>query len=64
MLLPTDLRAAIEEGLSKQYGPGLTATFAHRDSLIGGVRIQVGSDVYDGSILGRLRALEQSFEAR
>jgi F0F1-type ATP synthase delta subunit len=29
--------------------------------LIGGVRIQVGSDVYDGSILAGLVALENSF---
>jgi F0F1-type ATP synthase delta subunit len=29
--------------------------------LIGGMRIQVGSDVYDGSVLARLAALEKSF---
>jgi F0F1-type ATP synthase delta subunit len=29
--------------------------------LIGGVRIQVGADVYDGSILARLATLERSF---
>jgi F0F1-type ATP synthase delta subunit len=29
--------------------------------LIGGVRIQVGSDVYDGSVRAGLAALEKSF---
>jgi F0F1-type ATP synthase delta subunit len=29
--------------------------------LIGGLRIRVGSDVYDGSIQARLKALEESF---
>jgi F-type H+-transporting ATPase subunit delta len=59
--LPADLRAAIQTGLLRQYGPGLTTTFADRPSLIGGVRIQVGSDLYDGSILAKLGALEKSF---
>jgi len=29
--------------------------------LIGGLRVKVGSDVYDGSIRTRLEKLEQSF---
>jgi len=29
--------------------------------LIGGVRILVGRDLYDGSVLARLSALEKSF---
>jgi F-type H+-transporting ATPase subunit delta len=58
--LPADLQAAIQAGLAHTYGSGLTTTFAQRTSLIGGVRIQVGADVYDGSILARLAALERS----
>ena len=30
--------------------PGHDTSFAHRPALIGGMRIQVGSDVYDGSV--------------
>ena len=60
--LPPDLQAGIEAGLKRRYGPGLTAVFAHRPALIGGMRIQVGSDVYDGSVRGRLEELESSFE--
>jgi len=59
--LPPDLQASIEAGLARRYGPGLSTAFAHRPALIGGMRIQVGSDVYDGSVRASLAALEQSF---
>ena len=59
--LPPDLQARIEAGLKRRYGPGLTAVFAQRPALIGGIRIQVGNDVYDGSVRAGLAALEQSF---
>jgi F-type H+-transporting ATPase subunit delta len=59
--LTADLQSSIQASLLRQYGPGLKTTFNLRPSLIGGMRIQVGSDVYDGSVLGRLAALEKSF---
>jgi F-type H+-transporting ATPase subunit delta len=59
--LPPDLQASIEAGLARRYGPGLSTVFAHRPALIGGMRIQVGSDVYDGSVRAGLAALEESF---
>jgi F-type H+-transporting ATPase subunit delta len=59
--LPADLQAAIEAGLTRRYGRGLATAFAHRPALIGGVRIQVGSDVYDGSVRAGLAALEKRF---
>ncbi len=59
--LPADLQAAIEAGLARRYGPGLTTTVGQRPALIGGMRIQVGSDVYDGSVRAGLAALEKSF---
>ena len=52
---------AIEAGLTRRYGPGLSTAFVQRPALIGGMRIQVGSDVYDGSVRAGLAALEQSF---
>jgi F-type H+-transporting ATPase subunit delta len=58
--LPADLRTVIETGLAHRYGPGLTTAFFDRPSLIGGVRVQVGSDLYDGSVLAKLAALEKS----
>jgi F-type H+-transporting ATPase subunit delta len=57
--LPPDLEAATIGGLSRRYGPGLATELIVHESLIGGMRIQVGSDVYDGSVLARLAALEK-----
>jgi F-type H+-transporting ATPase subunit delta len=57
--LPADVQAAVEAGLARRYGRGLTTAFAQRPALIGGMRIQVGCDVYDGSVQGRLAALEK-----
>jgi F-type H+-transporting ATPase subunit delta len=36
-------------------------SFIHSPALIGGMRIKVGSDVYDGSVQARLSALEERF---
>ena len=59
--LSPDLQASVQAGLARAYGPGLSTSFAQNPGLIGGMRIRVGSDVYDGSIQARLAALEQSF---
>jgi F-type H+-transporting ATPase subunit delta len=61
MPLPSDLRASIQAGLARVYGPGISSSFAHNPGLIGGMRIKVGSDVYDGSVRARLAALEKNF---
>ena len=59
--VPADLRASIQAGLARAYGPGISASFVHNPELIGGMRIKVGSDVYDGSVRARLAALEKNF---
>ena len=56
--LPADVQAAIESGLARRYGPGLTMAFSQRPALLGGIRVQVGCDVYDGSVRARLAALK------
>jgi F-type H+-transporting ATPase subunit delta len=56
--LAGSLRENIAAGLSRVYGPGLDTSFEQNPVLIGGMRIKVGSDVYDGSVRGRLAALE------
>jgi F-type H+-transporting ATPase subunit delta len=56
-----DLQAQVQDNLTRLYGPGLQTSFAQNPALIGGLRIRVGSDVYDGSIRARLDALEQNF---
>ncbi len=47
--------------LAQIYGPGLTLSFSQNPTLLGGVRVRVGSDVYDGSVHSRLVALQESF---
>ena len=59
--LPADLHESIRAGLARTYGSGIRASFAHNPGLIGGMRIKVGSDVYDGSVRARLAALKKSF---
>jgi F-type H+-transporting ATPase subunit delta len=60
-LLPADLQTIVQTELAHRYGPGLTTAFAQRPELIGGMRIQVGCDVYDGSVRAGLEALKKSF---
>ncbi len=55
------LMEAIKTNLARRYGPGLDVTFWVRPELIGGLRIKVGSDVFDGSVAARLAALETTF---
>jgi F-type H+-transporting ATPase subunit delta len=59
--LPADLRASVQAGLESMYGPEIDIVFAQRPALIGGMRVKVGSDVYDGSVQAGLAALERSF---
>ena len=54
-------RAQIEADLARIYGRGIDTSYVDAPRLLGGVRITVGSDVYDGSIHGRLAALEEQF---
>jgi len=53
--------SSIHASLTKKYGAGLSFEFVVNPALLGGVRIQVGSDLYDGSVKTRLEKLEQSF---
>jgi F-type H+-transporting ATPase subunit delta len=59
--LPADLRADVAASLAKTYGSGIAASFSVNPALIGGMRVKVGSDVYDGSVRGRLAAIEARF---
>jgi F-type H+-transporting ATPase subunit delta len=59
--LSPELQANVQASLVRTYGVQLNTTFAENSALIGGMRIRVGSDVYDGSIKAGLAALENSF---
>jgi F-type H+-transporting ATPase subunit delta len=58
MALDAAARDEIRADLLRVHGPGLRTFFTENPALIGGLRIKVGSDVYDGSLRSRLAALE------
>jgi F-type H+-transporting ATPase subunit delta len=61
----TPLTGHVQETLARRlatrFGPHLITTFRDDPALIGGVRIQVGSQVYDGTVRARLDALAARF---
>lgn len=59
--LSAEEQNAVRANVQKRYGQGLNIVFAQNPALIGGLRVQVGSDVFDGSVQGRLTALKESF---
>ena len=59
--LPAGLRADMANRIRKIYGASVDIAFSQNPALIAGLRIQVGSDLYDGSVKTRLEKLEQSF---
>lgn len=58
--LPTDLQSSLKASLSKKYGRELALEFQINPELLGGIRVKVGSDVWDGSVKARLEALKAS----
>ena len=59
--LSAENQATVKQNLSGVYGQGLTYAFTDNPALIGGLRIKVASDVYDGTVRGRLDRLQESF---
>ena len=49
----------IVAGLEHKYGAGLATNFVVNPALLGGVRVRVGSDVWDSSVRNRLERLQQ-----
>src|SRR5829696_4263893 len=52
-------QSGVKSALAKRYGAGLSFSFVQNPALIGGMRIKVGSDVFDGSIQSRLAQLQE-----
>lgn len=61
--LALDMQNAVSGEIKKKYGNGMNISFSQNAALIGGLRIQAGSDLYDGSVRTRLEKLEESFES-
>ena len=54
-----EVSSKIIENLKKKYGDHLTTEFVVNPQLLGGMRIRVGSDVWDGTVRNRLEQLQQ-----
>jgi len=58
--LSSEALTAIESNFTQVYGRPIQATTTKDESLIAGVRIRVGDDVYDASVAGRLKRFAES----
>ena len=51
----------VRNSLKRLKGGDVTVAFATNPGLIGGMRVKIGDDVYDGSVRTRLTALSDNF---
>ncbi len=61
--LTPETSGRVAQDLRSRHGSDLTTQFKVNPDLIGGLRVRIGSDVWDGSLQGRLGRLEQQFTA-
>jgi F-type H+-transporting ATPase subunit delta len=59
--LDSNTTTRVTTGLQQKYGNDLTFDFKVNPELIGGMRVRVGNDVWDGSVRARLERLSNSF---
>jgi F-type H+-transporting ATPase subunit delta len=57
--LEPQLASQVSLNLARRYGTDLTTEFAINPALLGGMRVRVGSDVWDSSVRNRLEKLQQ-----
>ena len=55
--LNAETSTGIVENLKRKYGHDITTEFVVDPTLLGGMRIRVGSDVWDGTVKSRLERL-------
>ena len=55
------VKESVTADLRSKYGPDLKAEFQVVPELVGGMRVKVGSDVWDGSVRARLARLADKF---
>lgn len=57
--LDPEISSQIVDRLKRKYGNDLTTEFSVNPALLGGMRVRVGSDVWDGTLQNRLERLQQ-----
>ena len=58
--LTPEVSSGIVSNLRRKYGQEVTTEFLVNPELLGGLRIRVGSDVWDGTVRNRLERLKQN----
>ena len=61
--LPDESRDEIINRLKGRFGPDLTSEIRSNPDLVSGVRVKLGSTIWDGTIRARLEALRQALGA-
>ena len=59
--LDDETRQRVGIGLAAKYGADLTYEYKVNPDLLGGLKVRVGCDVWDGTVKGRLDRLAQAF---
>lgn len=59
--LDSAMQSKVTADLQSKYGNQIETTFVVNPELIGGMRIRVGSDVWDGSVKNRIERLSNKF---
>lgn len=59
--LDDSTRQRVIAGLANQYGADLDFQYQVTPALLGGLRIRVGNDVFDGSVQGRIDRFANAF---
>ncbi len=57
--LSSHVSSKVASRLKQKYGDDLTTEFVVDPTLLGGMRVRVGSDVWDGTVRNRLNLLQQ-----
>jgi F-type H+-transporting ATPase subunit delta len=55
-----DVLGSIAGALTKKYGRKITSVARRNDTLLAGLRVRVGDDVYESSVAGQLASLAAS----
>lgn len=59
--LDEETKTSVEKDMKAKHGNELTFEYKVNSALLGGIRIQKGDDVWDGSLKSRLDRLENAF---
>jgi F-type H+-transporting ATPase subunit delta len=60
--LSSDQRSRLQTALSRQIGRDVTIQEVIDPSILGGVRVELGDEVFEGTVAGRLEAARRLFE--